>query len=218
MSNYIEKTIRPEEVVVGEAKIRWIEPAIFWITVSALLLFAVPYICLGMNPDVMKVFVLVFIVAVFYIAALAIKISKQILTVSNQRVYACNPLANGFERSGMYDTSLELYLANIESATVSGSRFESIFGSTITLSGTGASKIKVTHIANAYEIREAIMNMVNTANNIRVEEKRKKESQRLEFQSQTNEFQQLTMLKSLLDQGIISQAEFDAKKKSILGL
>ena len=37
-------------------------------------------------------------------------------------------------------------------------------------------------------------------------------------QRKENEFQQLFDLKELLDKGIITQEEFDAKKKQILGL
>ena len=76
-------------------------------------------------------------------------------------------------------------------------------------------KIKVQEFAfikNRDAIHKEISNLLIDRQNIT------KQDQAVQPVQQTNNLEQIKELKEMLDSGIISQEEFDAKKKQLLGL
>lgn len=76
---------------------------------------------------------------------------------------------------------------------------------------TSSGKISFAFIENSQLVREEILNLLV----LRQEEKKKESSPAL---MQTSNVDELKKYKELLDSGIISQEEFDQKKKQLLGL
>ncbi|MBQ8210547.1 MAG: SHOCT domain-containing protein [Clostridia bacterium] len=76
---------------------------------------------------------------------------------------------------------------------------------------TSSGKISFLAIKNANEI-------YSTINNLLIERQQKKESVVTKVEAKVDETEQLTKYKELLDKGVITQEEFDAKKKQLLGL
>ncbi len=76
---------------------------------------------------------------------------------------------------------------------------------------TSSGKISFLAIKNANEI-------YSTINNLLIERQQKKESVVTKVEAKVDETEQLAKYKDLLDKGVITQEEFDAKKKQLLGL
>ena len=75
------------------------------------------------------------------------------------------------------------------------------------IQGTGI-KYNINMLKNADEIRELLMDCIEKANN----------STKKTQNTQTNNLEELKQIKELLDMGIITQEEFDKKKKELLNL
>lgn len=76
---------------------------------------------------------------------------------------------------------------------------------------TASGKIKFLLIKNANEMYEKI-------NNILIERQNEKPTDSISAENKVESFDDLIKLKELLDMGVITQEEFDAKKKQMLGL
>ena len=76
---------------------------------------------------------------------------------------------------------------------------------------TSSGKISFLAIKNANEI-------YSTINNLLIERQQKKENIVTKVEAKVDETEQLAKYKELLDKGVITQEDFDAKKKQLLGL
>ena len=76
--------------------------------------------------------------------------------------------------------------------------------------GTSSGKIAFKAIENHFDVHSAITDLLSQKQDSSVPQTSKSET--------SNSFDELKNLKELLDSGIISQEEFDAKKKQLLGL
>ena len=120
--------------------------------------------------------------------------SKIEITVTDKRVYG----------TALFGKRVDLPLDKI--AAVGTSAFK---GVAVT---TSSGAIKFVFIKNNYEIHKAISNLL-------IQRQDNAESKNVIIQESNNSnADELKKFKELLDQGIISQEEFDAKKKQLLGL
>ena len=120
--------------------------------------------------------------------------SKIEITVTDKRVYG----------TALFGKRVDLPLDKI--AAVGTSAFK---GVAVT---TSSGAIKFVFIKNNYEIHKAISNLL-------IQRQDNAASKNVIIQESNNSnADELKKFKELLDQGIISQEEFDAKKKQLLGL
>lgn len=119
---------------------------------------------------------------------------KMSLTVTNKRVYG----------KAAFGKQVDLPLDSV--SAIGMSAFQGI------AIGTSSGKIKFVGISNRDEIHKAISNLL-------VERQEKKTvEQKPATVIQQSDADELGKYKKLLDDGVITQEEFDAKKKQILGL
>lgn len=119
---------------------------------------------------------------------------KMSLTVTNKRVYG----------KAAFGKQVDLPLDSV--SAIGMSAFQGI------AIGTSSGKIKFVGISNRDEIHKAISNLL-------VERQEKKTvEQKPATVIQQSDADELGKYKKLLDNGVITQEEFDAKKKQILGL
>ena len=119
---------------------------------------------------------------------------KMSLTVTNKRVYG----------KAAFGKQVDLPLDSV--SAIGMSAFQGI------AIGTSSGKIKFVGISNRDEIHNAISNLL-------VERQEKKTvEQKPATVIQQSDADELGKYKKLLDDGVITQEEFDAKKKQILGL
>ena len=122
-------------------------------------------------------------------------ICKMQITVSDKRVYG----------KTVFGRSVDLPIDSI-SAVGSG-----MFNKIVVATSSG--KIKFSFIENSKAVREEILQLLM----LRQDEK-KVESKPIEPVAKISDADELKKYKELLDSGIITQEEFDQKKKQILGL
>ena len=115
------------------------------------------------------------------------------LTVTDRRIYG--KIAWG--------KRVDLPVDSVSATAMLGSRGVAV--------STPSGKISFRAIKNANEIYEVI-------NNLLIARQQKKESVITKVEAKVDETEQLTKYKDLLDKGVITQEEFDAKKKQLLGL
>ena len=115
------------------------------------------------------------------------------LTVTDKRVYG----------KVQFGKRVDLPVDSVSATAKLGSRGIAV--------STPSGKICFRAIKNAKEIYGVI-------NNLLIERQQKKESVVTKVEAKVDEIEQLTKYKELLDKGVITQEEFDAKKKQLLGL
>lgn len=148
--------------------------------------------CLGYIYDDMVFYALCFILPAFLIVAIVVFLclmySKSSMVITNQRIYGTTAFSN----------QISLNYGSI-SAVSSGS----MWGVHI---GTASKKAKFKLVRNRDEVISAINSLLIT-----------KQSE-TSTPSSLSGAEELGKYKALLDQGVITQEEFDAKKKQLLGL
>ncbi len=122
-------------------------------------------------------------------------VCKMQITVTNKRVYG----------KTIFGRSVDLPVDSI-SAVGSG-----MFNKIIVATSSG--KIKFSFIANSQTVREEILKLI-----IARQDEKKVENKPIEPVAKTSDADEIKKYKELLDSGIITQEEFDTKKKQILGL
>ena len=122
-------------------------------------------------------------------------ISKTSIIVSNKRVYGC----------ASFGKRVDLPLDSIAAVGVSAFKGIAI--------GTSSGKISFKGIGNRDEIHDVISKLL-----IERQQKPAQPATVIQQEVPQSNADELKKYKELLDKGIITQAEFDAKKKQLLGL
>ena len=146
-----------------------------------------------LNSDLVCYTLLAVVVVSLFLLIFAFSIQKVELTVTNKRVYGATK----------YGKRVDLPLDSVSS--VGTSSFKGI------AVGTSSGRIVFKGIGNRDEIYEAINKLI-------VERQEQAKAAPVKQEATTSNADELKKYKDLLDAGIITQEEFDAKKKQLLGL
>ena len=146
-----------------------------------------------LNTDFVAYSLLLVVVVSFFLLIFAISIQKVELTVTNKRVYGATK----------FGKRVDLPLDSV--SAVSMSSFKGI------AVGTSSGRIIFKGIGNRDEIYEAINQLI-------IERQEKGKAEPVKQEAPVNNIDEIKKFKELLDAGIITQEEFDAKKKQLLGL
>ena len=123
----------------------------------------------------------------------AFSIQKVELTVTNKRVYGATK----------FGKRVDLPLDSVSAVSMSSFKGIAI--------GTSSGRIIFKGIGNRDEIYEAINKLI-------IERQEKSKVEPVKQEAPASNLDEIKKLKDLLDAGIITQEEFDAKKKQLLGL
>lgn len=140
--------------------------------------------------------VVIGVIAVFGIIATIVNawLSKNEITVTNKRIYG----------KRAFGRRVDLPIDSISAVGVSALKGLAV--------GTSSGKIKFHMIQNRDEIHKAISDLLI------VRQTEDRAAQKPTAAVQQSDADELAKFKKLLDDGIITQEEFDAKKRQILGL
>lgn len=146
-----------------------------------------------LNSQFVGIILLAAVVVSFLLLIFAFSIQKVELTVTNKRVYGATA----------FGKRVDLPLDSV--SAVSMSYFKGI------AVGTSSGRIVFKGIGNRDEIYEAINKLI-------IERQEKVKAEPVKQEAPASNLDEIKKVKELLDAGIITQEEFDAKKKQLLGL
>lgn len=166
------------------------------LTIASVVIFAILMLFFNSNEyTILAVLDICFFVVSLCLLLFAIAIQKTEITVSNKRVYG----------STTFGKRVDLPLDSISAVGISAFNGIAI--------GTSSGRIMFKGIGNRDEIHDAISKLL-----VERQHNEKVVTTSIKQEISQSNADELKKFKELLDSGVITQEEFDAKKKELLGL